>query len=64
MDQTQEEIKLFNEHKDMFLKTIDDDDIIITNLRIDRSNGNILFIVKYVIDNSFGYLDKNKIVFN
>jgi len=64
VDHKQKEIELFNEFKDRFLKTIYGDDIIITNLRIDRSSGNILFIVKYVIDNSFGYLDKNKIVFN
>lgn len=58
------DIELFRKYRDKVLKTIDDHEIIITNLKIDHQQDKIFFVVKYITDNSYGYLYKNQIVFN
>lgn len=63
MDQ-KSDIELFRKYRDKVLKTIDDHEIIITNLKIDHQQDKIFFVVKYITDNSYGYLYKNQIVFN
>ena len=64
MENNSFELDLFYKHKGKVLKTIHNEEIILTNLKIDHRVQKIFFVVKYVIDNNYGYLDKNTILFN